>query len=102
VEEYRKAGKVARNVEGHLTLPGGAWLPWTATGKTLVEKFDHYHMENPRQVRAPGIVQSVNMFDTVETLANAEVIDEEEEENEIDDLARVFANEAAKRFDRSK
>jgi hypothetical protein len=59
-------------------------------------------MENPGQVRALGIVQSVNMFDTVETLANAEVIDKEEEENEINDLAQVFANEAAKRFDHSK
>jgi nucleotidyltransferase/DNA polymerase involved in DNA repair len=44
------------------------------------------------------------MLETVETMVNKEVEgdDEEDPEELIEDLARVFANEAARRFDKDK
>jgi hypothetical protein len=44
------------------------------------------------------------MLETVETMVNEEVAgdDEDDPEESIEDLARVFANEAARRFDKTK
>jgi len=99
-----KAGTVARSADGKVTLPSGAYLPRSVTGRNLAEKFAKFHADNPGQ-RAVTQLQSVKMYETVDTMVHIEVADEDSEddaEEDLEDLARVFAAEASKRFDRGK
>jgi hypothetical protein len=105
VEEYRVAGKVIHNTNRRVTLPSGGYIPRTITGSTLAAKFDQYHLENPGQMaKVAGALQPVTMYETVETLIHEEArIEEYDDPDEsIEDLARVFANEAARKFDKRK
>lgn len=104
VENHIKAGMVARSADGKVTLPSGAYLPRTTVGRNLAEKFAKFHADNPGQ-KAASALQTVQMYETVETMVHIEVAEEdsdEEAEEDFEDMARVFAAEAARRIEKAK
>jgi len=56
-EQAIKEGKCIRNVEGRLVLPGGGYIPRNILGKSMMERFDEWHRQNPGQ-KARGILSS--------------------------------------------
>jgi len=108
VENQIKAGAVARSAEGKVTLPSGNYLPRNIAGRNLAEKFAQFHSDNPgHRAHTTASIQQVNMIDTVASLMHEQVYEEQDTieddaEESIDDLARVFATEAARRFDKTK
>jgi len=53
VEEYIRAGKCRRNIEGKVVLPSGAFVPREIPGTLLHERVDEWHRRNPNQLAAP-------------------------------------------------
>lgn len=112
VEAQIKAGNVSRSADGKVTLPSGNYLPRNVVGRTLAEKFAQYHIDNPGQRATPSAtIQPVATLETVSTLIHAEVCDDDEDDDEeyieepdetLEDLARVFATEAARRMEKGK
>ena len=58
LSEYIKRGLCIRNEAGQVVLPNGQYLPRTAIGATMAERFDSWHATNPGQ-RAPMTVRDV-------------------------------------------
>ncbi len=61
VEEYRRAGKLKRNVEGKVVLPTGAFVPRDTPGNLLKERIDEWHRRNPGQL-ATATISSATMI----------------------------------------
>ena len=53
VEEYIRAGKCKRNIEGKVVLPSGAFVPRKIPGTLLRERVDEWHRRNPNQLAVP-------------------------------------------------
>ncbi len=106
VDDYIQSGKAIRNLDGRISLPSGAYIPRNYTGKTLAEKFDQYHLNNPGQTAATGIpTVSTTMFEPVDTLAFMEDNPgrvEIESDDEEEELEEIYTAEASKRLDKGK
>ena len=57
VAKVMKEGKCIRNSKGRLVLPGGGYIPRNISGKSMLERFDKWHQQNPGQL-AKGILSS--------------------------------------------
>ena len=92
--EYIKKGLCIRNETGQVVLPSGQYLPRTAIGATMAERFDSWHAMNPSQ-RGPTTIRDVpphmastNLFEitpstTWEATQTAPSAREEEEETQV-------------------
>lgn len=59
VDEYTKAGKCKRNVEGKVVLPSGAFVPKDITGEFLKDRIDEYHRRFPNQLGVVTLVHTI-------------------------------------------
>jgi len=92
--EYIKKGLCIRNETGQVVLPSRQYLPRTAIGVTMAERFDSWHAMNPSQ-RGPTTIRDVpphmastNLFEitpstTWEATQTAPSAREEEEETQV-------------------
>jgi len=112
VDVYIRAGKCIRNGEGRVCLPNGRFVPASFTGKNLAERIDKFIAANPQLTTTASVNNTVSaaIFESVESFAYEsgtarieEVTEEEEDdEDEMALLARMYANEVAKRADKKK
>ncbi|PPQ76748.1 hypothetical protein CVT24_012269 [Panaeolus cyanescens] len=59
VNDYIRAGKCKRNVEGKVTLPSGAFVPSDIPGALLKDRIDEWHRRNPNQLAAAQLLNSI-------------------------------------------
>ncbi|PPQ87096.1 hypothetical protein CVT25_001040, partial [Psilocybe cyanescens] len=52
VNDYVRAGKCKRNIEGKVVLPSGSFVPRDIPGTLLHERIDEWHRRNPNQLAA--------------------------------------------------
>ena len=52
VEEYIRAGKIMRNIDGKVVLPTGAFVSRNIPGRILKERIDEWHCRHPGQLAA--------------------------------------------------
>jgi hypothetical protein len=57
---YITAGKCRKTSEGKLVLPSGAFIPRSIVGRTLAERFDEWHRQNPGQLAVAQLSANVN------------------------------------------
>jgi hypothetical protein len=57
---YITAGKCRKNSEGKLVLPSGAFIPRIIVGRTLAERFDEWHRQNPGQLAVAQLSANAN------------------------------------------
>ena len=50
VKQTIKEEKCIRNHEGRLVLPGGRYLRRSINGKTMLDRFEEWHRQNPGQL----------------------------------------------------
>ena len=60
VDEYVKAGKCRRNIEGKVVLSTGAYVPREIPGTYLKERIDEWHRRNPGQLAAATLVHTID------------------------------------------
>jgi hypothetical protein len=66
--EYMNAGKIRKNAEGKIILPGGGFCPRNLPGNSLKDRIDEWHRRNPNQTAAaqlspaPGSLASGMMY----------------------------------------
>ena len=59
VEDFIKAGKCRRNHENKVVLPNGSFVPRHIIGRTLAERIDEWHRQNPSQQSAVTMVHTI-------------------------------------------
>ena len=59
VEEYIKAGKCRRNIEGKIVLSTGAWILRDIPGNNFKEQINKWHSHNPNQLTAATLLNTI-------------------------------------------
>ena len=59
IEEYIKAGKCRRNIEGKIVLSTGAWILQDIPGNNFKEQIDKWHNCNPNQLAAATLLNMI-------------------------------------------
>jgi hypothetical protein len=59
VDEYIRAGKCRRNIEGKIVLSTGAWIPRDIPGNNFKERIDEWHNRNPNQLAAATLLNTI-------------------------------------------
>ena len=59
VEEYIKAGKCRRNIEGKIVLSTGAWIPQDILGNNFKERINEWHNCNPNQLTTATLLNAI-------------------------------------------
>jgi hypothetical protein len=60
VDEYIKAGKCKRNIEGKIVLSTGAFIPRDIPGNNFRERIDEWHRRNPNQLAAATLIHTID------------------------------------------
>ena len=60
VDEYIKAGKCKRNIEGKIVLSTGAFIPRDTPGSNFRERIDEWHRRNPNQLAAATLIHTID------------------------------------------
>jgi hypothetical protein len=60
VDEYVKAGKCRRNIEGKVVLSTGAYVPREIPGTLLQERIDEWHRRYPGQLSTATLVHTID------------------------------------------
>ena len=71
VEEYRRAGKLKRNIDGKVVLPTGAFVPRDIPGNLLKERIDEWHRRNPGQLATATISSASMIFQSTPNIPTA-------------------------------
>ncbi|KAJ3499308.1 hypothetical protein NLJ89_g10112 [Agrocybe chaxingu] len=59
VDDYTRAGKCRRNIEGKVVLPSGSFVPKEIPGTLLKDRIDEWHRRNPNQLAAGTLLNSI-------------------------------------------
>ncbi|KAJ3510089.1 hypothetical protein NLJ89_g4871 [Agrocybe chaxingu] len=59
VDDYTRAGKCRRNIEGKVVLPSGSFVPKEIPGSLLKDRIDEWHRRNPNQLAAGTLLNSI-------------------------------------------
>ena len=104
--EYIKSGKCMRNSEGRICLPSGRYLPGTIVGNNLSERFDKYYATYQSQNTQPAttaVFEAQPAGLSGEAAGTEDASDEEDGEIiALENMARTFANDLAKKMDKGK
>lgn len=60
VEQFIRDGKIRRNAENKIVLPGGAYVPRIIPGNYLGERVDEWHRRNPGQLATGHLNSNAN------------------------------------------
>ncbi|CAA7263097.1 unnamed protein product [Cyclocybe aegerita] len=66
VNEYSRAGKCRRNVEGKVVLPSGAFVPKEIPGRLLKDRVDKWHHQNLNQLATGTLFHSTTPSSALE------------------------------------
>ena len=108
VDEYVAANRCVRGDGGRVTLPNGNFLPSWARGRTMQERFDHYHEAQSQFNKLPaGPTVSQSLYKVSMEEVGGEVRREEVQyalEKDADELRslEVMANEVRKRMEKKR
>jgi len=103
VEMYIRLGKCARTQDGRLCLANGRYIPGGTPGKNLMERIDHCNASAAPTVQTNVVTADTMAYET--TGAFIEEVPEEEEtsdDEEVQLMFRMFANEMARKMDKGK
>ncbi|KAF9538176.1 hypothetical protein CPC08DRAFT_651529, partial [Agrocybe pediades] len=70
VDDYIRAGKCKRNIEGKVVLPSGSFVPRSIAGTLLRERIEEWHCRNPNQLAAGTFSSNMTAGPTTTTTSN--------------------------------